>query len=76
MAREVELERFLVRDDDGALHTVVLYQQFTGRKGKEVEGFKLARTGSGEVVRIDPLDRNLFYLHVGVVTPWISARRV
>ncbi|WP_125929533.1 hypothetical protein [Pseudomonas putida] len=76
MARVEEIGRFEVRSEDGGLHTVIHYQEYVGGRGDEIEGYQRFETLNGKGVNRDEEDHDLFYLPIGLTSPWVAARRV
>lgn len=76
MARVVEIDRFKVKTEDGAIHTVIHYQEYVGPRGEELKSYQSFQTLNGESVNRDDTDHELFYLPIGFTDPWVTARRV
>ena len=76
MARVVEIDRFKVKTEDGALHTVIHYQEYVGPRGEELKGYESFKTQNGKGVNRDAKDHELFYLPIGFTDPWVAARRM
>ncbi|MFJ3153513.1 hypothetical protein ACIPIX_05110 [Pseudomonas protegens] len=72
MAKMTELERFEVRDDNGTRYTVIRYQEWSGG----LPTCQRLLTLTGKECNADPEDPELFYLPLGFIDPWLSARRV
>jgi len=67
---EHEIDRFQVVDDRGRKHVVVHYRQIG------VSGLDRYAIESGQGVNVDEDDPDVFYLPIGISSPWVKCRKV